>query len=173
MTPDPTTRDGAPPHEGSEPSHLFDMYKLMVEMADRISARRATANSFFFTLHSGLAAIVGLLNSARQSEQSGAPETVDRFGLSFVAIIGLVLAAAWWLQLRSYRDLNAAKFKVINDLEHRLQARPFADEWEHLKSASRNKKWLSRYLELGFAERKVPMVFAALYVVLALRIWFG
>ena len=32
-------------------NHLFDQYKLYVEMADRISARRMLANSFFVGVH--------------------------------------------------------------------------------------------------------------------------
>lgn len=34
--------------------HLFEQYKLYVEMADRISARRMLANSFFVGVHTAL-----------------------------------------------------------------------------------------------------------------------
>jgi hypothetical protein len=34
----------------------LELYKLAVEMADRISARRALANTFFLTVNTGLAA---------------------------------------------------------------------------------------------------------------------
>jgi hypothetical protein len=44
-----------------------------------------------------------------------------------------VLALTWWLQLRGYRNLNSAKWRVINALESPLLQRPFADEWEILK----------------------------------------
>lgn len=40
---------------GSEfEKHLFEQYKLYVEMADRISARRMLANSFFVGVHTAL-----------------------------------------------------------------------------------------------------------------------
>ena len=35
-------------------NHLFDQYKLYVEMADRVSARRMLANSFFVGVHTTL-----------------------------------------------------------------------------------------------------------------------
>jgi hypothetical protein len=34
--------------------HLFDQYKLAVEMADRVSARRMQANTFFLAVNTGL-----------------------------------------------------------------------------------------------------------------------
>src|SRR4051812_9630105 len=38
--------------------HVVELYKVFVDSADKISARRVTANSFFLTLNS---ALVGLL----------------------------------------------------------------------------------------------------------------
>ena len=77
----------------------FEQYKLAVEMADRISARRGTANAFYFTVTSALL---------------GFAEGLD---LTVTSAAGAVLAAAWWLQLRSYRNLSAAKWQVITALE--------------------------------------------------------
>jgi hypothetical protein len=37
----------------------IELYKLAVEFADRISARRALANTFFLTVNTGLAALLG------------------------------------------------------------------------------------------------------------------
>ena len=36
---------------------VLDIYKLAVEMADRVSSRRATANAFFLTVNTGLVAV--------------------------------------------------------------------------------------------------------------------
>ncbi|MFC7511941.1 hypothetical protein ACFQV4_22940 [Streptomyces thermocarboxydus] len=47
----------------------------------------------------------------------------------------MTLSLAWWLQLRSYRHLNAAKFLVINDIEDQLPVRIFTDEWAVLRGA--------------------------------------
>jgi hypothetical protein len=135
---------------------LFEIYKLAVEMADRISARRGTANSFFFTLHAALISVVGLV------ERSGGSEG-DDFGRALTAVAGLVLAAAWWALLRSYRDLNAAKFRVINEMERSLPVSPFAQEWEYLRG-TQPKPLHKRYAEFGVIERIVPLVFALLYV---------
>jgi hypothetical protein len=129
--------------EGAPPA-LLDQYKLMVEMADRVSARRATANSFFVTVQSALVTAFGFSKD-------------DRWPL---AVAGLVVAAAWWLSLRSYRMLNGAKFEVINKMEEHLPASPYKDEWAILKRA--DGPLHKRYAALSFVEQTVPVAFAAL-----------
>lgn len=116
-------------------------------MADRLSARRATANAFFLTAESTLVAIIGVRGISRTA----------------VAGAGLVLAATWWLQLRSYRDLKAAKFTVILNMEDRLPVGVYGDEWQELKR-DRVKRWRPRYAELGEVERLVPVVFATIFI---------
>jgi hypothetical protein len=95
---------------------VLEQYKLAVEMADRISARRATANGFFLTVQTTLIALMAV-------------KGLDR---DWVAGAGLVLAITWWLLLRSYRDLNGAKWKVIQLIEQHLPLQPFSDEWNSL-----------------------------------------
>lgn len=152
--------------ESQEPAHhVLELYKLTVEMADRVSGRRAAANSFFLALQTGLAAGLGIFST--RVGQAGEAEGPDRFVLGLAAVAGVLLAGAWWLLLRSYRDLNRAKFAVINDIEERFfTVRPFLQEWESLRRDPL-KRFRGRYTELGFVERAIPIAFAALYIVLA------
>jgi hypothetical protein len=137
----------------------FEQYKLATEMADRISARRGTANAFYFTVTSALLSIA------------------EGFDLAVTAAAGMVLAAAWWLQLRSYRNLNGAKWQVITTLEATLPSQPFADEWKILKTdpldeAALKRRRLrtalrpiTRYAELGIVEQVVPLVYLLLFLI--------
>jgi len=118
-------------------------------MADRISARRATANGFFLTVQTTLVALLSIPGIQR----------------AWIAAAGIIFAATWWLLLRSYRDLSAAKWGAIQRLEERLPAQPFTEEWETLKKDP-VKGWRQRYAELGFVERLVPSVFALLFFVI-------
>lgn len=131
------------------PDGLLDQYKLAVEMADRVSARRATANGFFLTVQSATVALLSVPSIERR----------------WIAAAGIVFAATWWLLLRSYRQLNAAKWSSIATLESKLPAQPFTEEWAELKRDP-IKRWRPRYAELGFVERIVPAVFTALFVVI-------
>ena len=151
------TTPGSSPPEHSEdlPPHYFDLYKLAVDMADRISARRVVANSFFATVNTGLLTLLG---------GNELPW--------YVAIAGVVLSLVWWALLKSYRDLNSAKFKVILAMEARLPAKIFGDEWNVLKKEqpafslrpAGMRSWLAQYRELGAVERIVPWMFAGMYV---------
>ena len=146
------------------------LYKLAVEMADRVSARRAVANAFFLSIQTAFLGAVGItLASVRQEESWLAPIN---------ALAGFAISAAWWLQLRSYRDLNAAKFTVINKVEQQLPVRIFSDEWALLKPPAAPEPAAEEagppylkghhYTELGASERMIPWIFAALHAVLLL-----
>lgn len=137
------------------------LYELAVEMADRISARRALANTFFLTVNTGLTALLGG-NNLRW----------------YVAAAGIVFAVAWWWLLESYRQLNWAKFQVINAIETELPFRLFSDEWGQLQSrkvplrlwpARHLWAWVNGYHELGTVERVVPLAFVAIYVAELIR----
>jgi hypothetical protein len=142
------------------PDNYFELYKLAVEMADRISARRGVANSFFLTLNTGALAVIGTA-------------TVRWY----LAAAGIVLCVSWWALLKSYRDLNRAKFGVILAMEERLPARVYSNEWEQLRKepipfALRPaivRSWFAQYRELGYIERIVPWVFALIYFAEILR----
>jgi hypothetical protein len=151
---------GAKAATGTDPV-VLELYQLAVEMADRVSARRGLANTFFLTLNTGLAALLGA-NNLRW----------------YVAAAGIVFAGAWWWQLRSYRRLSAAKFEVINAIEPRLPLQLFSDEWRYLQRArspgwprflSAFKGWLAGYHELGGSKRVVPLAFVAIYVAELIR----
>ena len=45
---------------GAYQSAIMEQYRLYVEMADRVSQRRALANSFFLTLNTAIFALIGV-----------------------------------------------------------------------------------------------------------------
>ena len=150
-------REVSPPPD----PRVMEIYKLTVEMADRMSARRAVANAFFLTVNTTLVAVVGL-----RSETDGSA----LLPIS-VCIAGIAVAACWWFLLRNYRKLNEAKFAVINQIEaDHLPVKPFLDEWAVLSDGDpapgRLKKVKAGLRQLGNVERVVPVVFGLLYVVL-------
>jgi hypothetical protein len=49
-------------------SHLLDQYKLYVEMADRISQRRTSANTYFLSVNSAILAFAGYLTSKESTD---------------------------------------------------------------------------------------------------------
>ncbi|MEV5183370.1 hypothetical protein AB0K88_26815 [Streptomyces werraensis] len=145
------------PGEPAVREDVLELYKLAVEMADRVSARRGSANAFFLSVQTALVSVIGF----GMSQWAEPPWYVS----VAVAMGGITLSLAWWLQLRSYRHLNSAKFRVINDIEEGLPVRIFTDEWAVLRGAPEPQR-RRRYAELSSSERIVPLVFALAHGVL-------
>lgn len=131
-------------------SLALDQYKLYVEMADRISQRRATANTYFLSVNSAILAFVGYLTS-KDSAQN----------MWLLAFAGVLLCLLWEALITSYRNLNTAKFQVIHAIENRLPIRPYKSEWS-LMGEGKNSKL---YRPISHIERGVPWVFAALHAI--------
>ena len=142
----------------SADAQVVDLYKLAVEMADRVSARRAAANTYFVSVHSAIVAALAFLGSRVPPPPTGL--------LVAVCGVGVLAAGVWFVLLRSYRELNRVKFSVIIELEKRLPARVYNDEWALIQQ-TRTGGWRSRYAELGAVERLAPLLFAALDVAIA------
>jgi hypothetical protein len=143
--------------------HLFEQYKLYVEMADQVSNRRSLANTFFLSLHTLLLGILGF------SFEKG-PVLVDRWVILFPLLAVLLLCIAWWMIVRSYRQLNEGKFRVIGEFEKKLPASPYwRAEWKLLREG---KDW-RRYLRLSVVETWVPAAFVFLYITMAVIVFFS
>lgn len=131
---------------------VLHQYKVYVEMADRISQRRGLANTFFLTLNTAILTAGSVLWTDR-------PEV--RWALVFPLVAILGQCAAWFFLVRSYRQLNSAKYEVIGALEERLPASPYwRAEWAAL---GEGKDW-RKYWPLTHIETWIPILFGAVYV---------
>jgi hypothetical protein len=142
------------PHNEKWYSHLLDQYKMYVEMADRISQRRATANSYFLSLNSAILAFVGYLTTKDVSEH-----------LWMLALGGIALSVLWEALITSYRNLNTAKFKVIHKIEKRLPISPYEAEWLAMGEG----KVPELYRPISHIEQGVPYVFIGLHAIVFVR----
>ncbi|MEV2223998.1 hypothetical protein AB0E01_29540 [Nocardia vinacea] len=133
---------------------VLEQYKLYVEMADRVSARRSMTNSFFLTLNTSAFTIIGVLLQLHPGRAE--------WMLAFPTSALVVQCGAWYYLLRSYRQLNAAKYQVVGALEERLPASPYwRAEWTAL-GQGRNRRL---YRPLTHLEQWVPVIFALTYVI--------
>lgn len=139
--------------------HLLEQYKLCVEMADKTSARRSTANNFFLSANTLLLTAIGILSKLGSDFL-----TLSHSWLSITSIAGILFCWAWIVTIRCYRDLNTAKFKIINAIEEKLPIAPFDVEWVLLNPEYKSHK----YPQLTRIERWVPGIFIGLYLVLML-----
>jgi hypothetical protein len=132
---------------------ILEQYKLYVEMADRISARRALANAFFLSLNTGLLAAAGAVWQASD---------FSVWTLVVALPVLLVQAGTWYWLIASYRQLNSAKYAVVGALEERLPASPYwRSEWTALGKGADPTK----YRPLTHLEQWLPIIFAVFYLV--------
>ncbi|GAA3504723.1 hypothetical protein GCM10019016_118360 [Streptomyces prasinosporus] len=133
---------------------VFEQYRLCVEMADRVSARRNLTNTFFLSLNSAVVAVVAAVLGERTFTGAVLPPAA---GL----VILLAQCAAWFVMVRSYRQLNTAKYAVVGAFEQKLPAYAYSRaEW---KALGEGRDW-RRYLPLTHVEQWVPVTFAVAYV---------
>jgi hypothetical protein len=132
---------------------ILEQYKIYVEMADRISARRSLANTFFLTLNTAVLTAVGVF----WNKQPGGSE----WALLVLLIVLLGQCLTWYWLIRGYRQLNTGKYTVIAALERQLPATPYwGGEWAALGEG----KDRTRYWPLTHIEQGVPALVAAAYV---------
>lgn len=136
--------------------HLIEQYKLYVEMADRVSTRRAQTNRFYISLLSGLLALLSIV--VTREVFNGILSVI----FVAVGILGIVLCFLWYINIRAYRQLNSGKFKVIHEMEQRLPFPAYEREWEIFGKGKESKK----YLKLTRIEQYVPFALAIPYLLL-------
>lgn len=135
---------------------LLEIYKLHAELADRMSQRREGANRLFVSLLTGtLIFLAALLRYGAETIPVGAVVTA-------IGIFGIFLAVAWYVIIRSYRQLNSGKFAALHELEEKLAYPFFKREWELLEEG----KSISRYWKLTVVETFLPLIFTLLYLAL-------
>ena len=132
-----------------ERQELLEIYKLHANLADSVSRQRGKTNRFYLLLISALSALFSALLRPQAAPAAQPLEIV--FGL-----LGMFLAAAWYIHIRSYRQLNSGKFRALQQLEEQLAYPFFKREWDLLGEGENRKK----YWKLTVVETLIPTGFS-------------
>lgn len=141
------------PSEKKE-DHILDIYKLYVDMTDKLSNRRHLTNTWFLTLNTTIMTIAGFLLS----------KNLETIMLIIILLAGFVNCILWNRLIASYKRLNTARFKVIQEIEEQLPIKTFCKEWDLLNNDRNSKQFYS----LTKIENKIPLIFALLYIIIGL-----
>lgn len=133
--------------------HLFEQYKLYVEMADRISARRMLANTFYLGISTALVTIFTAIASYFD---------IQKTWIIFPLVFVLLFCYIWWRTIVSYGQLNAGKYKVIIEIEALLPIQMYEKEWNILEKGKNPRV----YKPLTKIEDKIPIIFGILCIIL-------
>jgi len=116
-------------------SELLELYKLYVDTATKVTETRLKANAFFTSLNAVIIGSSGFITPA------------------LLLFFGIGVNILWEGIIKSQKLLNAAKFKVIFEIEEKLVYPLFRKEWEAYKADRRTdttdvEKWLPRSIIL-------------------------
>jgi hypothetical protein len=126
---------------------LLSQYNTFVKTSEDTTTKRLDSNKFYLTLNTlvlGLTSYLSVLN--------------QKFAMIVASVIGILISLVWIGSISAYRQLNSAKFKVINEMEEYLPASPFKKEDEYLEG----------YYKLTKTEKYVPIIFLILYALVLL-----
>ena len=107
-------------YEGSFDTDLLEQYKLYVQSAEKVSARRVQSSRYLLTISAALVALYGF-----QSTGFG-----QNYWALVVPVIGIPVSVLWYLIIKSHSDLNRVKFDVIHEFEQHLPAAMYKYEWQ-------------------------------------------
>ena len=140
---------------GSFHADLLEQYKLYVQSAENVSARRIASSRYLLTINAALVALYGL-----QSANFG-----QGYWTLLIPFIGIPVSVLWCLIIKSHADLNRIKFDVIHEFEQHLPAAMYKHEW-HLAEEGQG----TAYHAVTKIERWIPILFAGLHGVLTVMV---
>lgn len=135
--------------------HLFEQYRLYIESAEKISDRRQNANNYFLAINTALISFLTLSFDAELFKK------IVIFRI-ILGVIGILICAIFWFLLRSYKQLNSGKFKIIHKIEQNLPLALYDSEWKIL-GEGKNRKL---YYPFSHIELWIPWAFGIVYAVL-------
>ncbi len=133
-----------------EKKSVVDIYKVLIDMADKVSQRRQNANNFYLSVNTAITGAAAYLSA------TGNPTA----NIAIISIAGLVVCLLWKRNIDSYKDLNSGKFHVITEIEKALPVAAFTTEWDVLQRGESKKL----YRPFHVVEVLVPFIFAAVHL---------
>jgi len=122
----------------------FDKFKLYYESTEKVTDRRLEANRWNYSLCTATLGALGLIAGWGMSK----PERllVSSMVVVLLAATATIYCTLWIGQIKDYKELNNAKFSVLNKMaplvvfsehaeDHRRSFLPFDKEWQALQES--------------------------------------
>lgn len=165
-------------------NYSFEEFRLMYQSTELVSDRKIN----FTRANSSLcmAIIAGQGIGASWAYQKADVEPIAAVTILIVSLLGIVFCLYWNGQLWAFKDLNSAKFKVLEEMAGRVvfpdykdlairSMNPFFREYQILDDAKKLARARGNKAQrANFAETIVPKSFLAFFVITAVlcAVWF-
>jgi hypothetical protein len=134
---------------------VVDIYKVLIDMADKVSQRRQNANNFYLSVNTAITGAAAYLSATGNSSAN----------IFIISLAGFLVCLLWKRNIDSYKDLNKGKFFVIHEIEKALPIAAFTAEWDVLQRGENRKL----YRPFHVVEALVPYIFAAIHLAQCIR----
>lgn len=131
---------------------FFKQYEIGVEMADKISQRRGENNKFYSTI------LLALSSTIIAIFKNNIYHYIDF--ICILSLLGIAFSIIWLLNIKSYRTLNKAKFRVLFEMEKKLPYKLYSDEYQYLNEYE--------HFSLTKIEKNVPIIFIIAFILIIL-----
>lgn len=135
--------------------HYLEQYRIYLHIMNNTHDRNNKSNDFFLGLNTAIIGVLGYLETKGNANN-------ESIIFIFAPFVGIAICYCWYQIIDSYRKLNRTKFKIIHEVESKLPISLFENEWELLGKG----KDRSKYYPLSLIERKIPIIFIVLYIVI-------
>jgi hypothetical protein len=137
----------SPPDEQTQ----LTLYTLYLGTAEKVSDRRAQANSWMLSINSAVVGHYGFLEADKAVVTTGQKAV----WLWAIPTAGALVCVTWAALIASYRKLNRAKFTVLSEMEANLSVNILQREREVYRQDQRR--------SLSTVETAIPYIFVFLY----------
>src|ERR1700733_3792064 len=149
--------------DGSPQAFAFEEFRLVYESAEKVTDRRLELNranaSLSILVIGGRGIVAGWAYDPKRSADAA---QLAIFVVFTVSILSIYFCRWWHAQLVAYKELNAAKFDVLNEMAKNVvfpdhpsalvvSAKPFEREWDLLEQ----RRQLGKF-KRGFALSSSP-----------------
>lgn len=158
----------------------FEEYKMYLDTAERVTDRRLELNKTNASLSLLILTGIGAISSWAFGKAEVQPFAVVIVGM--ISLLAAIFTRWWFKQIVSYKDLNNAKFTVLEEMAPKVcfeadgaklcvSYEPFRREWQVYQSILDEKRGLSRFspgraLSASLSEVTVPAVFFASFLMI-------
>ncbi|MEL7535583.1 MAG: hypothetical protein AAFZ58_16570 [Pseudomonadota bacterium] len=138
-----------------EQEKILEQYRIYAAELYSFEDRAQVTSRLYVTINSAVisAVVYGFT-------QEGAVTVQPAFSAALAAC-AIAFCLIWWLTLRSITRHTTAKHEVLQDLEARLPAQPYRDEWFEKLDQGKG------YVRTTLLHELFPWVFLVAYVALA------
>jgi len=125
---------------------LLKQYEILAQTTSDVTGWRQSANNFYIASTTALVGIAAYLKD------------ISWITSASFCLIGMAICVVWEQNIKSYKNLNKAKFDVLQTIEKRLPHQIFAEEWKKYKKLQSK--------EIADLERLMPIMFGLAYLII-------